>query len=444
MSKHPAVPTHKPNPAAALSLLGLALGLTLPAVVIGLGGFDPAANPIFGLFVFGFGIVASAFALTWAAEVAQLEIGSGLAIVFLALVTVLPEYAVDLTFAWRAAAEPEFQSLALANMSGANRLLIGIGWPIVALIAWYRFSRTETVLSRRRSGEVIWLLIATLYSLTIPLKGYLGWYDAIAFALCYFLYVRGTKDDPGDGGHDLVGPPVVMADWPKRRRRASYLFLFVWAAVVIFIAAHPFSDSLVHAGTRLGIDKVLMVQWLAPLASEAPEFVVVVLLTMRGRPDMGLGAFVSSKINQWTLLVGGVPIAFGLAHLKAGHGFATHMSIDGRQVEELWLTATQGLYATATILDLRFSLRQALTILGLFLVQFVGSLWLELVVHRHDLITPFHNGLSILYSVLALVVFVNQRHEFMTRIRDVFGKGPPAPTRDAPPHRDSTPDESDA
>jgi cation:H+ antiporter len=439
----PADAPHKPNPAAALSLLGLALALTIPSVVMRVAGFDPHAEPLVGLCVFGFGIVASAFALTWAAEVAQLEIGSGLAIVFLALVTVLPEYAVDLTFAWKAASHPEWQAYALANMCGANRLLIGTGWPVVAFIAWYRFSRKETHLPRRRSGEVVWLLIATLYSLQIPIKGYLAWWDAVAFALCYFLYVRGSKDDPTEGEHDLVGPPVVMADWPKRRRRAAYVFLFVWSALVIFCAAEPFSESLVQGGLKLGVNQYLMVQWIAPLASEAPEFVVVVLLTLRGMASMGLGAFISSKINQWTLLVGGVPIAYGLAHWKAGLGYAPSMSIDGRQVEELWLTATQGLYATATIVDLRFSLRQAMTILVLFLVQFVGSLVLEATA-RHDAITPFHNGLSILYAALALGVIARQRHELAARLRDVFGSRPP----DAPlvvPGRDGlTPDESDA
>ena len=439
----PADAPHKPNPAAALSLLGLALAITIPAVVVRLVGFDPLAQPLLGLVLFGFGIVASAFALTWAAEVAQLDIGSGLAIVFLALVTVLPEYAVDLTFAWKAASHPEWQAYALANMCGANRLLIGIGWPVVAFISWYRFSRKETHLPRRRSGEVVWLLIATLYSVSIPIKGYLAWWDAVAFALCYFLYVRGSKDDPVEGEHDLVGPPVVMADWPKPRRRAAYVFLFVWSALVIFCAAEPFSESLVQSGLQLGVNQYLMVQWVAPLASEAPEFVVVVLLTLRGAASMGLGAFISSKINQWTLLVGGVPIAYGLAHWKAGLGYAPSMSIDGRQIEELWLTATQGLYATATIVDLRFSLRQAMTILALFLVQFVGSLWLE-ATKRHDVITPFHNVLSIVYAVLAALVLVRQRHEFAARLRDVFGKGVPDTAPVVPERHESSPDESDA
>src|SRR5204863_9086478 len=91
---------------------------------------------------FGVAIVGAAFLLSWAAEVAQLDISAGLSLAVLALIAVLPEYAVDFVFAWRGgqsvaaygAACPSGESgtespcfLALANMTGANRLLIGIG-----------------------------------------------------------------------------------------------------------------------------------------------------------------------------------------------------------------------------------------------------------------------------------------------------------------------------
>jgi cation:H+ antiporter len=51
--------------------------------------------------VFGLAVVGAAFVLSWAAELAALEISAGLAISVLALVAVLPEYAVDFVFAWR-------------------------------------------------------------------------------------------------------------------------------------------------------------------------------------------------------------------------------------------------------------------------------------------------------------------------------------------------------
>src|SRR3954470_17535476 len=121
--------------------LGLAFALCLPGVVSRLAGLhgDPGVMAV----VFGLAIVGAAFMLSWAAEVAQLDISAGLAIALLAFIAVLPEYAVDMVFAWKGGnAYQEFGrtclgpgatgespcSLALANMTGANRLLIGIGW----------------------------------------------------------------------------------------------------------------------------------------------------------------------------------------------------------------------------------------------------------------------------------------------------------------------------
>ncbi len=428
-----------PNPKAAYALLWATVALTLPALGARLAGFDPAAEPILGLVLYGTGIVAAAFLLTWAAEVAEIDIGSGLAVVFLALVTVLPEYAVDMNLAWSAATDPHRQSEALANMTGANRLLIGVGWPVVALIVWYRESRSSVLLGRGRSGDVVWLLAATLYSLVVPLKGNLAWYDALVLFGIYAVYVRGSAGREDEHGA-LVGPPRAMGAWARRPRHAATLALFVWSAGAILASSEPFVLSLENGGDLVGVDRTLMIQWLAPLASEAPEFVVTVLLTLRGRAAMGLGALISSKVNQWTLLVGGVPVAYAVSCLVHGRGFAAAMPIDDRQVEELWLTGAQSAYAVATIADLEFSLGQALAILGLFLVQFVGTLVLERTGH-HAVVTPFHVGISVLYGLLALERFVSQRLYLLARWRAVWTT-PARPPEPEP--QGKTPDESDA
>lgn len=439
MNKNPAA-VGVVNPRAAMSLLWTMVALTLPGIVLKLTGFHPESHPLIGLSVFGLTIVAAAFLLTWAAEVAEIDIGSGLAVVFLALVTVLPEYAVDIYLAWEAGTDPHYQGLALANMTGANRLLIGIGWPVVALMVWYRENRPGVVLMRRRSGDIVWLLAATIYSLAIPLKGDVAWYDAVVLFGIYAVYVIGS------GGHEhgesvLVGPPRVMGAWPRTGRRRATTMLFVWSAGAILASAEPFSESLIAAGAALQVDRYFLIQWLAPLASEAPEFVVVILLTMRGRSEMGLAAFLSSKVNQWTLLVGAVPLAFGLSRLVQGHGYAPAMAVDAHQTAELWLTATQGLYAVAAIADLHFGLGQALVILGLFLAQFVGSLLLKALGHE-AWITPFHNGVSVLYALLALERFVSQWGHLKDRIRDARAPATAEPSGAAIVEK--TPDESDA
>lgn len=44
-----------------------------------------------------------------------------------------------------------------------------------------------------------------------------------------------------------------------------------------------------------------------PLASEAPELIVACLYAWRLKASDSLGALLSAKANQWTLLVGGLP-----------------------------------------------------------------------------------------------------------------------------------------
>src|SRR5262245_11099407 len=74
-------------------------------VLHGLGWNLPAPwQPLLpGLSVFG-----AAFLLSWAAEIAQLDIPQALSLAFVALVAVLPEYAVDMYFAWTAGKNPTY------------------------------------------------------------------------------------------------------------------------------------------------------------------------------------------------------------------------------------------------------------------------------------------------------------------------------------------------
>jgi cation:H+ antiporter len=140
--------------------------------------------------------------------------------------------------------------------------------------------------------------------------------------------------------------------------------MFVASGAVILLCAKPFADNLVAAGTQLGVDRFLLVQWLAPLASEAPEFIIATIFASRGKGTAAIATLISSKVNQWTLLIGSLP----LAHLLGGGGFS--LALDSRQIDEVLLTATQTLMGVALILALRFHRGAAWALLGLFVVQF--------------------------------------------------------------------------
>ena len=107
-------------------------------------------------------------------------------------------------------------------------------------------------------------------------------------------------------------------------------------------------------------------QWVAPLASEAPELIVAGLFAWRLNTSAGLGTLLSSKVNQWTLLVGSLPIVYAIS---AGH--LTGLPLDSLQREELFLTAAQSVFAIAVLANRSMSVREAWMLFGLFIGQFV-------------------------------------------------------------------------
>jgi cation:H+ antiporter len=412
-----------------------AVAVTVPGVGTRLAGTHPPEW--LAAVLFGIAIVGAAFVLAWAAEAIQLDVSQGLALALLALIAVLPEYAVDFVFTWKAGEDPdEFAPLALANMTGANRLLIGIGWSLVVMLAAWRLHRAaagkgrenlppdvelptgeyidvDVHLDRSHAIEISFLAIATLYSLTLPLKQTLTLFDAGVLITLFALYMVRISRAPAEEPH-LVGPARLVGSLPRPRRRAAIAVMFVFSAAVILACAEPFAESLVHTGEEFGISTFLLVQWLAPLASEAPELLVAGLFAWRLNTNNALGALVSSKVNQWTLLVGTLPIVFAIS-AGATHG----LPLDTLQREELFLTAAQSAFGVAVLSSRSLSLREALALLGLFLGQFVlGG------VLPHDLRAAERIGVGILYLVLAAIMLYNNRRAVPALIRDGFRTDP--------------------
>lgn len=345
--------------------LVLVIAVAAPALFLRMLGHGPAPLE---LVIYGSAILAASFLLAWAAEAVQVDISGGLAIAILAFIAVLPEYAVDLYFAYSAGHQPDYASYAAANMTGSNRLLLGVGWPLVAFVALRAMSRRtgrpvrELLLSERRRVELAFLAVGALLAFVMPVTRQIHLALAVALLVLFGLYLwrvsRGGVTEP-----ELIGTPARIAALPCMPRRLTVAGLFTIAAVVVVASAEPFAHALIDTGSQLGIDEFLLVQWLAPLASEAPEFIVAVLLARRGNGDDAMGTLLSSKVNQWTLLVGSIP----LAYLAGGGGTALHL--DTRQVEEVLLTATQTALGLAVLVRLRFHRTAAAMLLALFVVQ---------------------------------------------------------------------------
>lgn len=356
---------------------------------------------------FGLAIVSAAFLLTWTAEAAERDVPRTLALAGLALIAVLPEYAVDALFAWKAGDDPSYAAYATANMTGGNRLLVGFGWPVVVGIFWFRSRGNILKLAAVHRNEVGILAVATIYSFIIPLRGGITLFDAAFLISLFGVYVYLASKGEIEEESSLIGPAETIANLPKNRRRTVLAAMFLYAGVSILIVAEPFAEGLIETGTQFGIDEFTLVQWLAPLASEFPEFLVAGLLAWRFRADAALAALVSSKVNQWTLLIGTLPIAFAISSQSLDP-----LPTDQRQVEEVFLTAAQSLLAVVLLVNLRMSLWEAGALMVLFVAQFVTP---------HDIIS--RNAFAYAYIALAGIFLVRQ----LMQMRPFMGGPPSAP-----------------
>ncbi|WP_051215540.1 sodium:proton exchanger [Granulicoccus phenolivorans] len=402
-------------PGPLIRKLALCLAIATPAIVFRIGGFAP--NPVLDMIIFGAAVVASSFMLAWAAEAAQKDISGGLAIAILALIAVLPEYAVDLYYAYRAGHDPAYTHYAAANMTGSNRLLLGFGWPLVVLIAVWVANRAlprrspertdYLALPRTSRFDVGYLAILAVLAFAIPLLGRIPIWFGVLLIAAFAIYLWRSGRIHADGEEEFVGTAKLIADLPTRTRRVTFVGMFVVAAAIILASAEPFATSLVNTGVTLGFDPYFLVQWLAPLASEAPEFIVAVVFALRGMGAAAIGTLIASKINQWSLLVGSLPIAYAVG------GGGSALPLDARQIEEFVLTGTQTLMGVAIIIALRFHRWSAIALAAIFAVQFfvtdttgryllsgvqVAIAVVALIIHRHDILptlaAPFRRAAS--------------------------------------------------
>jgi len=435
VTEHAAEPDHSEHPARQKLAIALAIGITFPALFVRLSGIH--TEPLRGAVIFGMAVVGGAFLLAWAAEVAQLDISAGLAIALLALIAVLPEYAVDFVFTWKAGDAFEQYGTcevggtnqcenALANMTGGNQLLIGIGWSMVVLVSAYRLRQarqgkgprsippgtdltaTEVVLERSHAVEISFLILATIYGLTLPFKETLTLFDSAVLVTIFVVYMFRVARAPAEEPH-LVGPAQLIATLPTRQRRLCVAGLALGAIVVILAVAEPFADGLVEVGEEFGINQFVLISIVAPLASESPELLVAGMFAWRLNSNAGLGALVSSKVNQWTLLVGTLPIVFAIAS-SSTHG----LPIGAEQREELWVTAAQSAFAVAVLMNRRMSVTEAITMFVLYIANLASRVLPDGI---HD---EARIGVGAVYLVLAFVVLIRNRRGVRPLLHDGF------------------------
>ncbi|GAA0245320.1 sodium:calcium antiporter [Halobacterium noricense] len=396
--------------------------LTLAWVVVWATNVQHALGTLAVVGVSGLAILGASFLLAWGAETAEKDVPRAFALAVLAVLAVAPEYAVDAYFAWTAGANAgteagrEAANLAVANMTGANRILIGLGWSGIALFSIHKARQRDDVrliernsplgdaipLDRDIATEILFLFCATVYAFLIPFNGGIDAIDSIVLVSLYAIYIAIIIQGEVSA-EEHVGVPAYFQRRSRLIRILIVLTLFCYSGFLIFTAVEPFAHGLENLGLQFGIPPFFMLQWVAPLASESPELIVTAYLVNKARSTAAFNALISSKLNQWTLLIGTLVVVYSLALGQYGV-----LPFDSKQAAEIWLTAAQSLFAISVLINFRISVREAVTILVLFSSQVLAEFVLlqtlpsaQSATYSYWLLIAY----SVLYVLLALVLF---------------------------------------
>ena len=333
-------------------------------------------EPISALWTFP-AIVLAAMLITWAAECGQFFISQGLALALLAWIQTLPEFAVEGVIALTAAKDPSKIHLITANYTGSLRLFVGLGWPMVYFVSLFYGKRKKgqicswaIELQDEHSIAILSLLPALLYFLVIYYKGTLNILDGLILSVIYFVYLfLLSKIPPHDAEEieDLGRIPKYVMQFKPPINIIWITGFFIAGAMILYFAAHPFLNSMLAIAAFCGISQFVFVQWVAPFLSEFPEKLSAFYWAKKViKAPMALANFISSSINQWTILVAMIPFIYSF-----GMGKISHIVFDDHQKLEILLTIIQSYLGFLFLASMDFKFFEAVALFLLWLAQFI-------------------------------------------------------------------------
>ncbi|MFA5402097.1 MAG: hypothetical protein WC318_01135 [Candidatus Omnitrophota bacterium] len=322
-------------------------------------------------------IILAALLIAWAAECGQFFISQGLALAALAWIQTLPEFAVEGVITLTAAQDPSKLHLITANYTGSLRLFVGLGWPMVYFVSLFsrrikegRRGPYSLELDDEHCVAVISLLPALLYFLVVYLKGTLNILDGIILGSIYLAYIYLLSKIPSHDSEEVED----LGRIPKYLMRKHYPLnlawvasLFVLGAALLYFSARPFLNSMLALAVYFGISQFVFVQWIAPFLSECPEKLSAFYWARKtNKAAMALVNFVSSSINQWTILMALIPFIYSF-----GMGKAASVAFDGYQRAEILLTIIQSYLGFLFLVSMDFKFFEAAALFLLWLAQFL-------------------------------------------------------------------------
>ncbi len=322
-------------------------------------------------------VILAAMMIAWGAECAQFFVSQAMALALLAWLQTLPEFAVEAVIAWEAGKDSEKLHLVTANFTGSLRLFVGLGWPMVffvqALLGNKKYRRKKwqgILLEDEHAIAVVSLLPPMVYFLYIWAKGTLNWFDGIVLILIYAVYLyllTRLPSQDAEKAEDLGRFPKKVMKLKGKMKGAAIVGLFVMGGAILAVTVEPFLHSMLALALVLGISQFVFIQWVAPFLSEFPEKVSAFYWAKTvTRAPIGLANFVSSSVNQWTVLTGVIPFVYALSV-----GSFQPIHFDEHQRLEILLTIVQSFLGFLFLASMDFGAVEAIGLFALWLLQFI-------------------------------------------------------------------------
>jgi cation:H+ antiporter len=374
-------------------------------------------------------VVAATLSIAWATEIAAFFVSRAMALAILAFLEVSPEFAVEAVLARNAAQDPTQLQFVTANFTGSNRILVGLGLPLIFFIGRHVLRRQgrwpgALEFAPHHAVEILALAVPSIYSFVWVIRGSLGLVDSVFLVSIFAAYLWMLSRMPAAEESEvelLRGVPRrVMATESRTFQRNFAVGAFVLGGGLLFVSAAPFVRGMEDIGEYLHIPPYLLLQWVAPILSEFPEFFTVIYWSRQGRAEQAFMNIVAAKINQWTLLIAMIPLVFLITSAVNGAAQSA-IHFDYQQRIEVLLTASQGLFAVLALFKFRFERWEAYTLLLLWGIQLFDPIldpYLQALPTVFGGVTPegtriiIREWTSVAYLALAAFEILRYRRQF--------------------------------
>ncbi len=282
-------------------------------------------------------------------------------------VIAIPDLVGGAALAWQGADQDfaRYRSDILAGSTGAVRTIVGLLWPLFIAFVWATNPKT-TVALHKSDGSTLWFVLLTaLYMFSIYLKSCLSILDAVILLLLLAAFVWSlSRQRPNVRSTSVTGTTAS----PNLAISAVLVALAVGA---IAASSYWFVTNLAEIVHSLGLNSVKTVQWLFSLGSKTPILIIVWMMVRRGWSDQVKTGLLSGHFVLLAVTLAAIPLVYLVRSTALGE--AESLPLDDRQRTELLLAAAQSVFLVVLLARMVATLRTAIMLFGLFLLQLVLS-----------------------------------------------------------------------